>query len=143
MTSGVITTLGLVVGLYAGTHSELAVIGGIVTIAIADALSDALGIHVSEESRGGGGAEVWESTAATFVFKFVVALSFLVPLLTLPVETAISVSVAWGLGLVALLSYYIAREERPWMAVAEHLTITVVVIVATHLVGRFVALKLA
>ena len=43
LTSGVLTTLGLIVGLYAGTHSKLAVMGGIFTIAIADALSDALG----------------------------------------------------------------------------------------------------
>ena len=37
-TSGVITTLGLIVGLHSGTHSALAVIGGIITIAIAPAV---------------------------------------------------------------------------------------------------------
>ncbi|MDI6733408.1 MAG: hypothetical protein QME51_05200, partial [Planctomycetota bacterium] len=47
-TSGVITTLGLMVGLHSGTHSKFAVLGGIVTIAVADAFSDALGIHISE-----------------------------------------------------------------------------------------------
>lgn len=47
LTSGVITTLGLMAGLYSGTHSRAIVIGGILTIAIADAMSDALGIHVS------------------------------------------------------------------------------------------------
>ena len=41
LTSGTITTLGLMVGLYSGTQSRLVVLGGIVTIAIADALSDA------------------------------------------------------------------------------------------------------
>jgi len=49
LTSGVITALGLMVGLNAGTHSRLAVIGGILTLAIADSFSDALGIHFSEE----------------------------------------------------------------------------------------------
>ena len=42
LTSGIITTLGLIVGLHSGTHSKLAVIGGILTIAMADAFSDAL-----------------------------------------------------------------------------------------------------
>jgi len=51
LTSGIITTLGLMVGLNAGTHSKLVVIGGILTIAIADAFSDALAIHISEESE--------------------------------------------------------------------------------------------
>ena len=51
LTSGIITTLGLMVGLHSGTHSRVIVIGGILTIAIADAFSDALGIHISEESK--------------------------------------------------------------------------------------------
>jgi hypothetical protein len=51
LTSGIITTLGLMVGLSSGTHLKLAVIGGILTIAIADSFSDAMGIHVSEESE--------------------------------------------------------------------------------------------
>ena len=52
ITSGIITTLGMMVGLQSGTHSKLVVIGGVLMIAIADAFSDALGIHVSEESEG-------------------------------------------------------------------------------------------
>ena len=44
LTSGVITTLGLMVGLHSGTHSRSVVIGGILTIAVADAMSDALGM---------------------------------------------------------------------------------------------------
>lgn len=41
LTSGIITTLGLMVGLHSGTHSKLVVLGDILTIAIADAFSDA------------------------------------------------------------------------------------------------------
>ncbi len=41
-TSGVITTVGLIAGLYAGTESVVAVLGGILVIAVADAMSDAL-----------------------------------------------------------------------------------------------------
>ncbi|MGR3219327.1 MAG: hypothetical protein ACUZ8H_05855 [Candidatus Anammoxibacter sp.] len=52
LTSGVITTLGLMVGLHSGTKSTIAIIGGIITIAIADSLSDALGIHIAKETEG-------------------------------------------------------------------------------------------
>ena len=51
LTSGIITTLGLIVGLHSSTHSKLVIIGGILVIAIADALSDAMGMHISEESE--------------------------------------------------------------------------------------------
>jgi len=47
LTSGIITTLGLIVGLNSSTRSKLVVLGGILIIAIADAFSDAFGIHVS------------------------------------------------------------------------------------------------
>lgn len=50
LTSGIITPSGLMVGLNAGTHSKQIVLGGILLIAIADSFSDALGMHVSEES---------------------------------------------------------------------------------------------
>jgi len=40
LTSGIITTLGLMVGLNSSTHSDLVVIGGILTIAIADGFLD-------------------------------------------------------------------------------------------------------
>ena len=42
LTSAIITTLSLMVGLISGTESKMVVIGGILTIAIADAFSDAL-----------------------------------------------------------------------------------------------------
>jgi hypothetical protein len=51
LTSAIITTLGLIVGLHSFAGSKMVIIGGIFTIAIADAFSDALGIHVSEEAE--------------------------------------------------------------------------------------------
>ena len=44
LTSAVITKLGLMVGLPSGTHSKVVLLAGILTIAIADAFSDVLGI---------------------------------------------------------------------------------------------------
>ena len=51
LTSGAITTLGLMVGLHSETKSAAVVLGGILTIAVADAFSDALGIHISEKGE--------------------------------------------------------------------------------------------
>jgi len=142
LTSGVITTLGLMVGLHSGTHSTLAVAGGIITIAIADALSDALGIHIAQESEGAhSNKQVWVSTIATFLTKFGMALTFLVPVLFLELWTAIVVSVAWGLAVLAALSYRLAKSQgiSPWTVVGEHLGIAGAVIVITHTVGDWVA----
>jgi VIT1/CCC1 family predicted Fe2+/Mn2+ transporter len=142
LTSGIITTLGLMVGLASGTHSRLAVMGGILTIAIADAFSDALGIHVSEESENvHSQREVWESTIATFLTKFVFALTFMVPVLFLPLLSAVAVSVLWGLSMLGIFSFNIGRgeEEGPWRVVGEHLLIAVAVIVITYYVGTWIS----
>lgn len=142
LTSGVITTLGLMVGLHSGTHSLLAVVGGILTIAIADAFSDALGIHISEEAENVHAArEIWLATGATFLTKFLMALTFLIPVLFCELPTAIILGVVWGLGVLAVLSYQLARVQRarPWKVVGEHLVIAVAVITITHLIGDWVA----
>lgn len=142
LTSGVITTLGLMVGLHSGTHSSLAVIGGVITIAVADAFSDALGIHISEESTAGRSTlAVWEATFATLFSKAIIALTFLVPLLLLELGTAIMAAIVWGLSLIALLSWHLARDrgERPLHVIGEHLFIAMLVIVATHFIGDWVA----
>ena len=74
LTSGIITTLGLMMGLYSGTNSKLVVIGGILVIAIADSFSDALGIHMSEESENKHTTrEVWESTISTFTSDIILS----------------------------------------------------------------------
>lgn len=142
LTSGVITTLGLMVGLHAGTHSRMVVIGGIVTIAISDACSDALGIHVSEEAENvHTERQIWAATIATFLTKFLFALTFLVPLLTCPLKCAIVTSIAWGFFVLALFSYLMAREQnqKPIFVIGEHLLIALAVITITHFVGIWVA----
>jgi hypothetical protein len=96
MTSAVITTLGLMVGLHSGTHSRVVVLGGILTIAIADAFSDALGIHVSEESENVHSVrQIWGATIATFLSKFLFSLTFAIPIIFLPIFAAIVVSLIW------------------------------------------------
>lgn len=142
LTSGVITTLGLIVGLDSSTHSKIVVIGGILVIAVADALSDSLGMHISEESESKHSQkEIWESTAYTFFSKLVFALTFTAPILLLQLDTAIIASVLWGLSLITIFSAYIARQQdrKVLSVVAEHLVIAILVIIATHYVGDLVA----
>lgn len=142
LTSAVITTLGLMVGLHSGTGSKLVVLGGVFTIAIADAFSDALGIHVSEESENVHTTrQIWVATIATFMTKFIFALTFVVPVLFLPLTMAIIVSLVWGLSILTVLSYFLAKAqgERPWKIVGEHVLIAIVVIAITHWVGDWVA----
>jgi hypothetical protein len=141
-TSGVITTIGLIVGLNSGTRSITAVLGGILVIAVADAMSDALGIHLAEESDPETDhGHVWAATIMTFVTKFVFSISFAVPLLLLPLGPAVIASVIWGLFVIIVLSYFLARsqDESPVFIIGEHLAIAIVVVVVSHYIGVWVA----
>lgn len=140
-TSGVITTVGLLTGLYAGTGSVTAVLGGILVIAVADAMSDALGIHLAEEADPNTStSHVWSATISTFITKFVFAISFAVPLLLLPLQTAVIVSLVWGMVVITVLSYFLAKSqgERPLPIIAEHLGIAILVVLLSHLIGAWV-----
>ena len=140
-TSGVITTIGLMVGLQAGTQSMVAVFGGVVVIAVSDSMSDALGIHLAQEADPESTrAHIWAATLWAFVSKFVVAISFALPLLLLPLGQAVLVGVVWGLTIVTLMSYFLARMQQTsaWRVVGEHVSIALVVVALSHYVGVWV-----
>lgn len=141
LTTGIITTLGLLVGLYSGTHSKLAIIGAIITIAIAGAISDSLGMQFSEESEKKRKKYIRESTISTLLSQFVFSLTFIIPVLTLQLRTAIIISVIWGLSWIGVFSFFIAkgRKLNPLKVIANHLTIALVVIILTHYLGYLVS----
>ncbi|MFH1211503.1 MAG: hypothetical protein V1659_01075 [Candidatus Woesearchaeota archaeon] len=142
LTSGIITTLGLMVGLNSGTGSKAVVLGGILTIAVADSLSDALGIHISEESENHHSSkEIWEATVSTFLSKFVFALIFVIPVLLFSLTTAVITSIAIGLLLLALLSCKMAKDQKinPARVIFEHLLIAVIVVILSYMIGNFIS----
>jgi len=142
LTSGIITTLGMIVGLDSSTKSKTIVLGGIVLIAVADAFSDSLGMHISQESELHSQKDVWTSTISTFVSKFVFAITFIIPFMLFSLQTAVIISIIWGLSLISSFSYYLAKKEKinPLKVIGEHLLIAVLVIIATHYIGDWVAL---
>jgi VIT1/CCC1 family predicted Fe2+/Mn2+ transporter len=115
------------------------------TIAIADALSDAMGIHMAEESENKHTTEeVWESTFSTIFFKFIFSSIFILPVMLIELSKAIVISIMFGLYLLFVNSFVIAREQNanPWKIIGEHLIIAVLVIIATHYIGHFISILL-
>ena len=85
--------------------------------------------------------EIWISTVSTFISKFVFSLTFLIPVLLFSLETAIGVSIVWGLGILSIVSFRLAKSQgsRPWKVIAEHLLIACAVIIITHFVGDWIS----
>jgi VIT1/CCC1 family predicted Fe2+/Mn2+ transporter len=147
MTSGVITSLGMIVGLHSATSSRLVVIAGIIIMAIADGLSDAAGMHISEESELEKGVakhnqrEIWAATIFTFISKLIFTLTFAIPFLIFSLKTAILAAIIWGILLLIFLNFIIAKikQENSVMLITEHVLLAIFVIVISHGVGNVVA----
>ena len=147
LTSGVITALGMLVGLYSATSSKLAVIAGIVIMAIAGGLADAAGLHISEESELEKGRakhtskEVWLTTLFTFLSVAGFILTFTIPILIFSLNVAIFVAVGWGGLLLIILNFNIAkiRKENPIKLISEHILLALFVIVVSRGLGNLIA----
>jgi VIT1/CCC1 family predicted Fe2+/Mn2+ transporter len=148
LTSGVITALGLIVGMYSATYSRLAIVAGIITMAIADGLADGLGQHMSEEAEIEQGKakhtqrEVWLTTLFTFLSVCGSILSFIPFFLIFPLVTAIFVGVGWGMLLLVVFNYIMARakKENAFVVIAEHVALAVFVIVISYFVGILIGM---
>jgi VIT1/CCC1 family predicted Fe2+/Mn2+ transporter len=100
-----------------------------------------LGIHLAEEADPDATPQhVWAATISTFLNKFFFALSFSVPLLLLPLDQAVLASLLWGMLVIIVLSYFLARAQNasPIMIIGEHLGIAILVVVLSHLIGVWV-----
>ena len=146
LTSAIITTLGLMVGLHSSIHSsndpKFVVIGGILTIAIADAFAEAMGVHAATKCENHiPMKEVWETTFFTFMCKFLFTSMFIVPVVIFDLHTAIILSILFGFYLLTILAIYIARERdvEPWRMVLEHLSISAVVILLAQFAGELIS----
>lgn len=141
LTSAVITTLGLITGLNSSTGSKMVIISGILIIAVADSFSDALGIHISTESEGNStNKEVWQATFATFLSKFIFALTFLIPYLFLGLNLAFWIDIVWGGLILIFVSYRLAKQQnlKPQGIIFEHLFISVVVLFLGYYIGKII-----
>lgn len=143
ISSAVLTTLGMVVGLNAATSSRVAVIAGIVAVAVADSLSDSMGIYTSQRVESGTTSTCALMAAVnTFLGKFIFTLSFILPFVFLSFSYAIYTSIAWGAVLLGLVSIQIAfvQEERVAWTILKNEIVAASIIVISFLAGKCVAM---
>jgi hypothetical protein len=139
-TSAIITNLGIITGLDTLTHPKLSIIGALLVIALADNMSDSFGIHIYQESEHLGKKEVWLSTLTNFLTRLFVSSTFIILIIVLPIRLAAVCSVIWGLFVLTVMTYTIEKQRQisPYSAIFVHLTIAVIVVVASNFIGGFV-----
>jgi len=139
-TSAIITCLAFIIGLSKSANPKFTIIGSLLVIAIADNISDSLGIHIYQESDLKKSEVVRTSTFFNFITRFFVIFVFILFVLLLPLLYATILSIIWGISLLIVLSYYIAREQKvnPYKAIVEHVAIAVVVIIISNYLSEWI-----
>ncbi|MDD5530398.1 MAG: hypothetical protein PHX21_10300 [bacterium] len=143
-TAAIITSMGLIAGLAYGKGAKSSIIAGLLIVAIADNISDSLGIHIYKESEGVSRREINLSTYGNFIVRLILAFSFIAIVLLLPPQVAFVVSSIWGLGLLSILSYSIAKTKQTstTLEIIWHLIVAIGVIVGSKLLGSLIYSKI-
>ena len=139
-TAAVVTSMALIGGLSAASATKPVIMSALLIAALADNLTDALSIHVFQESEHLDEKDAFRGTIANFFARLLLCVSF-VPLVgCLPSVHVAKAATAWGMLLLAALTYLVARERQvsPWPEVAKHLLVAFAVIVVSGAIGHLI-----
>ena len=139
-TAAIVAGMALVAGLDAAALPKSAIVSSLLIVAIADNLTDSLSIHVYQESERLEPVRAFLATLSNFGARLVVSLSFVLIVVLAPSRGVVAASLAWGLALLAALSWMIARQRRvrPLPEVAKHVLVAVAVIFLSQSLGEWI-----
>jgi VIT1/CCC1 family predicted Fe2+/Mn2+ transporter len=131
-TSAVVTSLAFVVGLSGA--SKPTIILSLLVFALADNISDSLGIHIFQESDLKDPMVVRVSTFSNFFTRLSLVLIFVLIVAFLPINYAVIASLIYGMSVLSVLSYLIARERRSsvYTSILWHVMIAILVIAVSY-----------
>jgi VIT1/CCC1 family predicted Fe2+/Mn2+ transporter len=143
-TAAITTSMGLIAGLAEGSGAKISIITGLLIIAIADNIVDSLGIHIYKESEGASRKDVVLSTYGNFVVRLFLTSTFILIVLLFSSTAALITSFIWGLILLSILSYLIAKHRgtNPVREIIWHLMVALLVVAGSKLLGNLILSKM-
>jgi vacuolar iron transporter family protein len=144
-TAAIVTSVALIFGLDAATATKSTIVSGLLIVALADNLTDALSLHIYQESeRRLEPREAFVATWSNFAARLVLALTFVLLVVLLPIASAVVASAAWGLALLTALTWALARERKASFAIelGKHVAAALAVILASRGIGVVITAQL-
>ena len=103
VTNGIITMLALITGMYASKVNKVGVIAAILAILIADPLSDAYSMYISEKNNNSN-KKAFSVGKEAFLSQFVLQFIFLLIIIFTPTVFT-GLMTCYAFGLVSILGY--------------------------------------
>ena len=138
-TAAVVTSMALISGLGAADATKAVIVSSLLIAAFADNLTDALSFHIFQESEQLDQKDAFTRTITNFVARLLLCTSFVLLIGLLPLVYAAKVAMVWGMLLLAMMTYLVARERKvkPILEVVKHLLVASVVVLASNVIGHW------
>lgn len=142
--AAIATSMALVSGLGAAGATKPVVASALLIAALADNLTDSLSIHIFQESEQLDQKEAFAGTVSNFVTRLLVCLSFILLVGLLPVRVGLGGILAWGMLLLATLTFLVARERKvgALLEVVKHLLVAASVVIVSQAIGHWIGTAL-
>jgi VIT1/CCC1 family predicted Fe2+/Mn2+ transporter len=144
-TAAAVTSTALISGLTAADATKPVIVSALLIAALADNLTDALSVHIFQESEQLDEKDALTGTVTNFATRLLLCISFVFLVVLFPRAHAAEVAIVWGALLLAVLTYLVARERNlnPLLEVAKHLGVASTVIVVSMLIGHWIGRALS
>lgn len=130
--SGIITSLGAIIGMYGANLPSKPIIISLVSIAMSDSISDALGIYygvnVEEDNQ-----ESFNQASRAFIAKFFFPLLMVIPFLLLEKSNAVMVNLLCSLTVVLVVSSSVFKKQTE---IITNMLIVLIAIILIYNVGK-------
>ena len=139
-TAAIVTSTALISGLNAAHATRSTIISALLIAALADNLTDALSIHIFQESEKVGQKDAFTGTITNFLSRLLLCVSFVLLVGLFPLVHVAKAAIIWGVLLLATLTYLVARERQvnPMPEVLKHLLVASLVITLSMIIGHWI-----
>ena len=110
VTNGIITMLALITGMYASKVNKVGVIAAILAILIADPLSDAYSMYISEKNHNNSKDSAFSVGKEAFLSQFILQLIFLLIIIFTPTVFT-GLMTCYMFGLISILGYAFTQNS--------------------------------
>lgn len=137
--------MALISGLSAAEATRPIIVSALLIAALADNLTDALSIHIFQESEQLGQKDALIGTITNFFTRLLFCISFVLLVGLFPLAHVAKVAIVWGILLLVTLTYLVARERnvKPLPEVLKHMLIASAVITISVMIGHWIGAVLS
>jgi len=138
-TAAIVTSMALITGLNAVGTGKATLITALLIAALADNITDSLSIHIYQESQRLDEREAFIGTLSNFTTRLLGSLSFVIIVVVFPPHVVVPGSIIWGMLLLGVLSYLLARDRNVGVLseVIKHLVVAAAVIIISKGIAYF------